>query len=155
MAYPMLGNKPKIFPNGLFFFLFFCLNNVFLKGSGSILPEVENLSRTTLDLSILLQTLIKDFKDWSPGFPHNALTDFPLGGSWCQAAHTKWPGTSKWSKHVSLSRLRMLTTYLLSLPASMECSTVHLPKLAPLAVLQLQILWGELHYVLSSSWRLN
>lgn len=59
------------------------------------------------------------------------------------------------SMSLSLSRLRMLTTYLLSLPASMECSTDHLPKLAPLAVFQLQILWGELHYVLSSSWRLN
>lgn len=128
---------------------------MFLKGDGGILPEGGNPAHSTLDLSTLLQTLIKDFKDWSPGFPNNALTDFPLGGSWCQSAHWKWPGPSKWIKHVSLSSLRMLSTYLLSLPASMECTTVHLRKLAAVAVLQLQTLWGELHYELNSSWRLN
>lgn len=104
MVFPTLG---EINPHHslMFLFLFFCLNNVFVKGDGGILPEGENPAHSTLDLSalFLFQTLIKDFKDWSPRFPHNALTDFPLGGSWCQAAHSKWPGPSKRIKHVSLS----------------------------------------------------
>ena len=37
----------------------------------------------------------------------------------------------------------------------MECTTVHVRKLAALAVFQLQTVWGELQYELNSSWRLN